>query len=81
MRTFLLFQTTFDHDIVDTITVSMAIKYCHIIHACEWKLQAARFRKNMGLVETNNCGGAKWTSGGPLYPAIVARLKSCIGVF
>ena len=28
-----------------------------------------------------NCGGAKWTSGGPLYPAIFVRLKSCIGVF
>ena len=28
-----------------------------------------------------NCGGAKWTSGGPLNPAIFVRLKSCIGVF
>ena len=28
-----------------------------------------------------NCGGTKWTSGGPLYPAIFVRLKSCIGVF
>ena len=31
--------------------------------------------------DEKNCGGAKWTSGGPLYPAIFVRLKSCIGVF
>ena len=28
-----------------------------------------------------HCGGAKWTSGGPLYPTIFVRLKSCIGIF
>ena len=28
-----------------------------------------------------NCGGAKWTSGSLLYPAIFVRLKLCIGVF
>ena len=33
----LLFQTTFDLDIVDTITVSLAVKYWQIIHACEEK--------------------------------------------
>ena len=34
---FLLFQTTFDLDVVDTITVSMAVKSCQIIHAYEGK--------------------------------------------
>ena len=37
MHAFLLFQTTFDLDVVDTITVSMAVKSCQIIHACEEK--------------------------------------------
>ena len=31
--------------------------------------------------DEQNSGGAKWTSGGPLYPAIFVRLKSWIGVF
>ena len=31
--------------------------------------------------DEKNCGGAKRTSGGPLYPAIFVRLKLCIGVF
>ena len=31
----------------------MAVKSWQIIHACEGKQQAARFRKNMRLVETN----------------------------
>ena len=50
IHTFLLFQITFDLDVVDTITVSMAVKlkFCQIIHACEGKQQAARFRKIFG---------------------------------
>ena len=31
--------------------------------------------------DIKNCDGAKWTSGGPLYPAIFVRLKSSFGVF
>ena len=31
--------------------------------------------------DETNYGGAKWTSGGPLYPAIFVGLKSCISVF
>ena len=37
IHTFLLFQTTFDLDVVNIITVSMAVKSCQIIHACEGK--------------------------------------------
>ena len=49
---FLIFQTTFDLDIVDTITVSIAVKSCQIIHACEGKIASSEIEKNMRLVET-----------------------------
>ena len=35
--TFFLFQTTIDLDVVDTITVSVAVKSCQIFYAFEGK--------------------------------------------